>query len=754
MNGADQTTPVQRVLAVLTAVAGLGALVAFTGGAIVWMRFEQAELPGEQAVAVTPQQTLITVGGAAIGAFALIAGLVVLIAYLVDSQGTHTRQAATVLALAGTGVALATLFPDASTRTHVIALAVTAVATLSAIALVAVLLRTPNHRKVRKYGLVLVAAGVAAALVAAAVLWLALDEWLAAGALAAVAVLLGGLAALALLDIEKTNRSWLKKLIAGAGDGIRFLAAPAALAALAGVLWLILNEWWIALLVVIAAALVITVLRVAHNTGSRFSWFGTAIFVAVLVFGAALHALRTQDVPRLQPMAILFTEKAGGGGQSGLFVAQTSDRVYYGLVERCHRDPRDLVLRPGDPKRGTGQIVSVPRSQIAGDAIGTTGTVEDALRRGPQLVGQLGQRFAPDSGKLRELPTQPCADEGVIDQKVRSSTPVPADLAATLATRFRPVLMFDSQERWRPLTIDRLLLEPGRDGPVHRFCDGVKEDAVHCSAILAPGQVGAQPNDPKAYVNFDGVAFGGAEHRTPALASCPEQPQQDPALLDCDRGPASAIYYRAVEANDRYYLDYWWFLRYNRFGKGVASELCRSLLTRSKNCFDHEGDWEGVTVVATKKRPDTLAFVDYAAHEGVFRYTPTQIDAVGERPVIYVARGSHAAYPAACAQDCSQVAELFGHALPEDNTDGLASWGRNRDSECREGPTPCLLPLPETSWGAFAGYWGSRTCREKSGSCRFGVPPRSPAFQRRYRAPWCYSGAGLRLACDGRPPEG
>jgi energy-converting hydrogenase Eha subunit A len=146
---------------------------------------------------------------------------------------------------------------------------------------------------------------------------------------------------------ERTDRSWLNTLIDPAGDVIRLLAAPAALALLALVLHLILDAWWIAILVLLAAALVIGVLTVAPRTQRRFSWYGTAIFVAVVVFGATMHALRSLEVPLLQPMALLFTDEARGGGQSGLFVSQTSDRVYLGLVERCHRNPRDLVLRAG-----------------------------------------------------------------------------------------------------------------------------------------------------------------------------------------------------------------------------------------------------------------------------------------------------------------------------------------------------------------------------------------------------------------------
>jgi hypothetical protein len=586
----EKSSPVTRGLAVLTAAAGLSALVAFTGAAIVWVRFEEAKLPAEQAVAVTPEPALITVGGAAIGAFALIAGLAVLIVYLVDSQGTRAKQSALVLLLAGTGVALATLFADASRDAHLIAVGVTAVATLAAIALAAIALDTPRREWICKHQWQLLVAGDVP--VAAAVLFLlfVLEERLAAGALLIVAGVLTALLAIAFSsddegdDAEEKDRNLLERFFDSAGDIIRFLAAPAALLLVAFVLYLVLNEWWIAILVLVAAALVIGVLTVAHRTSSKFAWYGTAVFVAVVVFGATLHALRTVDVPRLQPMAILFTEEAGGGGQSGLFVSQTSDRVYLGLVERCHRNPRDLVLRPGAVKSGTGQILSVPRSQIAAESIGTVGKLDEALARAPRLLNDLQSRFTPE-GVPTPPPAHPCENEGVLDQKVRTTSPVPAETAEELATRFRPILRFDSEERWRPLEIDRMLTEVDAEGePVHRLCDGVEENALHCSTITVPSQIAAAPNDPKAFVNLAGVRFGGEDHRAPALTDCAPQ---DGRLQDCDRGPASAIYYQVVAANGRYYIDYWWFLRYNRFEKHGASELCRSLLTRSSRCFDH-----------------------------------------------------------------------------------------------------------------------------------------------------------------------
>jgi hypothetical protein len=717
-------TRTARVLAALTAAAGLGALVAFTGGAITWVRFWEAKLPADQAVAVSPNSALLAAGGVALVGFALIGGAAVLVAYLIDSFGMPDRQRVGVVVLAGAGIAGAALYADASWSARWIAVAVIAFVVGGVVIVTLLRSNAAAATWLKEHRSRLLLAGFAGAVAAALLVWLVLDDWILA-----VCVLVGGAALVGVVRLAFTHLD----------RNVAVIAWIVGVAALAGVLYLILDSWWVAVVVPVTVLLGVGVLKVAKESGQKFRWYGAAVFVAVVVFGAALNALRTLEDPRLQPMALLFTTQAGGGGQSGLFIAQGSDRVYLGLVERCQRNPRDLVLRPGSPKGGTGQIVSIPRAQIAAESVGTVAALNTALARGPALLDQLAKR----AGSPRSsVPAVPCADEGVLDQKVRDSTPIDV---SQLATDYRPVLKFDSEESWRPLNVDALLLETSGGVPAHRLCDGVAEDDLHCTPITSPQQISAEPNDAKAYVDLAGKQLGGEDYVSPAIKSCPKQ---DPALKDCDSGPESTIYYHAVDANGHIYVDYWWFLRYNRFDKSNASELCRSAVTRSATCFDHEGDWEGVTLVLSKdaQLPDRLEFVNYAAHEGVFRYRPPQITREGLRPVVYIANGSHAAYPIACPKNCDQVNKLFGHALPEDNTDGKKPWGGNGDPGA-------LAPLPTNSWGAFAGFWGSRTCDDAFGSCTFGVPPRSPSQQRRFGSAWCYSGIGLRLLCDGKPPE-
>jgi hypothetical protein len=721
---------VARILAALTAAAGLSVLVAFTGAVITWVRFQEAKLPADQAVAVAPNSALLAAGGVALVAFALIGGVAVLIAYFIDSCGLPKDQLIGVIVLGGIGIAGAALFTDAPWSARWTAVGVVAFVVVGAVVLAVLLgdMETAEWLKAKRPWLVV--GGLAAAVVIALVLWVGLHERLAAVILLVAAALLIGAVWLA------TSKS---------GDVVRRLLLIVAILVLAGVLYLILDAWWVAAVLPLAVLLAIGVLIAADHSGNKFRWYGAAVFVAVIVFGAVMHTLRTLEDPRLQPMALLFTQEAGGSGQSGLFVAQGSDRVYVGLVERCHRNPRDLVLRPGSPKGGTGQIVSIPRDQIAAESVGTVTALNTALARGPALLDQLAKRSGtPPSA----VPAVPCENEGVLDQKKRESKPVDVP---DLAMRYRPVLKFDSEESWRPLNVDALLLETTRDGPAHRLCDGVQEDDLHCTPITSALQLSAEPNDAKAYVDLAGRELGGDDYASPQLGDCPKQ---DRDLKDCDSGPRSTIYYQALDANGHIYVDYWWFLRYNRFDKHDARELCRSAVTRDATCFDHEGDWEGVTLVLSKdaKQADRLEFVNYAAHEGVFRYRPVQITREHLRPIVYVANGSHAAYPLACPKECAQVNKLFGHALPEDNTDGKAPWGRNDDAEC-EAVAKCLEPLPTTSWGAFAGFWGSRKCDDAFASCTFGVPPRSPSQQRRFGSPWCYSGIGLRLTCDGKMPE-
>ena len=326
----------------------------------------------------------------------------------------------------------------------------------------------------------------------------------------------------------------------------------------------------------------------------------------------------------------------------------------------------------------------------------------------------------------------PSKDRPVVD--------VPAGVQLDLAKRFRPILRFDSAEPWRPLNVDRFLDEAALGSP-QRLCQREIRGAGRCEPVVGHREFDSaishfRLGGENLYVDIAGSRPNGLDYRSPN--QCP----RSPPLLDCNRDSGSAIYYDVVGANGRYYVDYWWFYRYNDFPRLGKAAACTGPIRIL--CSDHEGDWEGVTVVIPAADANRVEYVDYAAHEGVFRYGAPQLDLGGPddtHPVVYVAEGTHASYPSPCQTlECQQLARTVIRR-PEGRHDGLAPWGRNRDAACAAKPS-CLLHLPPAvagarSWNAFAGLWG-RVCEDPTASdCPLAGGPHSPSTQDRYRAPWC-----------------
>jgi hypothetical protein len=277
----------------------------------------------------------------------------------------------------------------------------------------------------------------------------------------------------------------------------------------------------------------------------------------------------------------------------------------------------------------------------------------------------------------------------------------PADDLA-LALRFRPRLLFDAKERWRPVDVDRFLAEPG-----HQACPAVG------LGPCAPFAGVAQLTPAVAYLDMHGTRGDGSDAVPPDLATCAKTL---PALRECDGDGRSVIYAHVVRRGARIALDYWWFLRYNAYS-----------LDR------HESDWEGVTVVVNRAATRVLE-VHFAAHADVWRYDAGVPRIVDGRVKVYLANGDHAAYPRPCTVLCRQS----NPTLPEARFGGRRSWIGNAAAGCRR---RCVRLLPTdasgapASWDAWDGRWGAPT------SPAF-APPRTPAFQRRFADPFAAEHSG------------
>lgn len=310
-----------------------------------------------------------------------------------------------------------------------------------------------------------------------------------------------------------------------------------------------------------------------------------------------------------------------------------------------------------------------------------------------------------------------------------------------LATALRPRLLFDRREPWRPLAVDLFLVErfPREGG--HGICARGTEPP--CPLATGLGRLRLGKGAP-AYVDIHGSAPNGAD----AVSPDPGCSESRPAV-DCNSGPAAVIYYRRTANEGLWYWDYWWFMRYNDY----TGRVNRCLVV----CGDHEGDWEGITVVTTAAAEPEVVRALYASHSERLLVDGASLPWSEGHLAVYVAKGTHASYPYACDGDCKQYSTRVGFHLPEDPHDGAVPWGANRDRECAA--NQCVRPLPEVgdvgdgslplagAWAGWPGRWGE-TCHN---GCRwlkqnYESSPPSPGAQIRFRCPWVPT---LRLKAAG-----
>jgi hypothetical protein len=299
-----------------------------------------------------------------------------------------------------------------------------------------------------------------------------------------------------------------------------------------------------------------------------------------------------------------------------------------------------------------------------------------------------------------------------VERPVPAAGP-PATLPAA-AIEHRPILLFDTGERFRtPLDVDKML------------ASGDVELCPQGDGLLASCRALARASDLR-----NGV--GNLRFDTQQIQ---------------DAGLPTTIYAHAVP--DRLHpgwtdVDYWWYLPDNPANTALGAMCGAGMVIPEITCFDHQSDWEGVTVVVDGAGNPVA--VHYAAHSHVIDVPWPALQAavrapalqrfarygdLTKQPLVFVARGTHAAYPVPC-----RLSTCNGDSAFEDNShDGGNPW------PCTG--TACVAPFPRTaaggnaSWNAFDGRWGSAVCVAKV-YCARSHAPRAPGRQGRFMRPWCF----------------
>lgn len=235
---------------------------------------------------------------------------------------------------------------------------------------------------------------------------------------------------------------------------------------------------------------------------------------------------------------------------------------------------------------------------------------------------------------------------------------------------FAPVVRIHPGEAWFPMDplqfvrLSRFRHHRGwgaDDGYNKRTLSWVRTDSHHADYYDVP----------VSFVNTYGPNADGSNRRPrdPDSGSSWNVFLQPVGAPAGDRTPDGdvPVFYHYRRNGGRHEIQYWWFLGYN---DAPAS-------------FNHQGDWEHVTVHIEQRE---IVGVHFASHESGTWVPRQSLRFAGGRPVVYMARGTHASYP-------RPGSFYFGI---DETADGGHQWDVAQS----------LLSLGAQPWKDFAGAWG------------------------------------------------
>jgi len=259
-----------------------------------------------------------------------------------------------------------------------------------------------------------------------------------------------------------------------------------------------------------------------------------------------------------------------------------------------------------------------------------------------------------------------------------------------LLARHQPVLKYDSQECYFADSAAQWT-----DNRGHTLVDG-------------NGKVLAKAGDGLSLAFLGPTYADGRRAARTHLVGCPTRDYAEQARrLHAMERYANRTYGHAVtDAAGDLWLQYWFFYFFNDYNL-IGSVIKAGL---------HEGDWEMIQIRLRDERPDHAV---YAQHGKSSSRDWRQVDVVpgAERPIVYVARGSHAAY-------FEPGAHWTGHWF-----DRADAKRKSRDQRLEI----VVDDAPEWRWMRWPGAWGDT--KRRGGNPLDADSPNSPGCRPRWEDP-------------------
>ena len=256
-------------------------------------------------------------------------------------------------------------------------------------------------------------------------------------------------------------------------------------------------------------------------------------------------------------------------------------------------------------------------------------------------------------------------------QSRRAPEPASPELTALLE-RHRPVLQYDSLESFRADSVATIA-----NFVAGRRCNTLHRAGGELIASAAPG--GGEAQLDLDFLRGPSYPNGQEARRDDYLDECGASHAVDARAMRRRNGCADVVYGHARhDAGGRLWLQYWLFHYYN--DKGLL------------NIGLHEGDWEMVQLGLDEDGEPQE--VTYGQHSGGERATWDEVERDGDAPLVYVARGSHAARP----RPGSHLAPV----IPDHNDAQGARLRPRLEAIADDGP----------GWVLWPGRWGATRRRE------------------------------------------
>ncbi len=274
-----------------------------------------------------------------------------------------------------------------------------------------------------------------------------------------------------------------------------------------------------------------------------------------------------------------------------------------------------------------------------------------------------------------------------------------------------PILKFHREEKFLPLGVRAIT--NNRGNRLIRVVEGENNDRL-LAQFPASGDV------PKLRITFLRDVYPGLREKSEERdrvfeqhgENAQEDYEEDARRLQGDSDYRDRVYghvhYMSEDGKTTAWLQYWIFYYYNdfRFGDDPFGL--------------HEGDWEMVQIKLDSEAKPLLAV--YAQHKGGSWCTWQRMDTVGNHPVVYGARGSHASYFRPGAHTLDLPVPNPGVVRDHADGDGLTIGVPSRRLR--------LVTLWENTptWLNWEGHWGGT--QERGGTHPYDEPsPRGPKFQ-------------------------